>query len=81
MFISIELTLSLTSFLSSLFAREYQIASLQHQLTRAKASNTGDTNKKQILHTGMVVFVYSMVHYVNHVHVDVTGMAFFLYLH
>ncbi|KAK3709782.1 hypothetical protein RRG08_028815 [Elysia crispata] len=53
--------------------KEYQIASLQHQLTRAKASNAGETNKKQILHTGMVLFVYSMVHYVNHVHVDIAG--------
>lgn len=54
-------------------SKEYQIASLQHQLTRAKASNPGETNKKQILHTGMVLFVYSMMHYVNHVQVDVTG--------
>ncbi|GFS16131.1 integrator complex subunit 10 [Elysia marginata] len=53
--------------------KEYQIASLQHQLTRAKASNACETNMKQILHTGMVLFVYSMMHYVNHVQVDVAG--------
>ncbi|CAG5126669.1 unnamed protein product [Candidula unifasciata] len=49
--------------------KEYQIQALQHQLMRAKVTGA-EINNKQILHTAMVLFVYSMVNYVSFIGTD-----------
>ncbi|BFZ12741.1 hypothetical protein BsWGS_15780 [Bradybaena similaris] len=54
--------------------KEYQIQALHHQLMRAKVTGA-EINNKQILHTAMVLFVYSMVNYVSYIGTESSSVS------